>query len=347
MNNSNLIDGRPLKFATFGIAGDQGSRISRFALDLGYELIGGIDIRDAVGKPASAYVKHEKLADGKVKVYDSFENLFADAGKPDIVLMCALIPLPMVVDLSCRLLKQGINVIALDEALPDPDLAQNKILNDAAEEGGVTFMAGGFQDLWWIQFPDIISAASHNVTQVCLDHFSNLGMSSKEDGSALAAIGFTEKEYDVWAEKVLSDPANAVMAPSIKQLCRKMGLTPKKMTFDVKRYASDSPKYWWRPGIMIDPGLTTGVLYTSELTTEEGVLFCGNLEWEVRDKEETTYNAWKIKGEHDFDIRVDNLDAQFVTSTGVLRRIKDVVLARPGLITMADLPAPGYMHRVV
>jgi len=346
MKKNNLIDGRPLKFAVMGISGSQGSQISKLALDLGYELIGGVGRGSRVGKPVKDFVDHPSLADGSVKVYESCDALIAAAGKPDVVLMAALLPLSETVEISCDLLRKGINVLSLEAGLVDPDLEEMHILDKAGKEGGASFLSSGLQDIWWVQLPAISAAASHRLTKVTLDDFSNLGMASRADGREVAALGMDDSEYDVWIKRVMSNPSNAIMAPSIKQLCRKLGFTAKDITFTVDRYTSDEPRYWWEIDEYIQPGNTTGVWYRSEMTTEEGVLFCGSLQWEVRDRKEVTYNSWIVEGDYNFCLKSENFDAIYTTSTAALRRLKDIVECSPGVHGMDEMPAPEYVHPV-
>jgi 4-hydroxy-tetrahydrodipicolinate reductase len=59
---------------------------------------------------------------------------------------------------------------------------------------------------------------------------------------------------------------------------------------------------------------------------------------------EVDVNEWKIFGEPDLNLTNIDVPTRLVTCSTAVNRIPDVINAKPGLITLNQLPQPRYKH---
>ena len=59
---------------------------------------------------------------------------------------------------------------------------------------------------------------------------------------------------------------------------------------------------------------------------------------------EVDENEWYIFGEPDLNLVNFDLPIRLITCTAAVNRIPDVINAKPGLVTLDQLPQPRYRH---
>jgi 4-hydroxy-tetrahydrodipicolinate reductase len=88
----------------------------------------------------------------------------------------------------------------------------------------------------------------------------------------------------------------------------------------------------------IPAGDVIGLDITIEVETQEGILFRGTQTAKVYQEGEQDYNEWVIKGEPNIHLRNDNPPTLLGTSSQIVNRIPDVINAKPGYVTIDQLP---------
>ncbi len=98
-------------------------------------------------------------------------------------------------------------------------------------------------------------------------------------------------------------------------------------------------------GRAIGRGSLLGVTDTATIATEEGPSFTFQQTGCVYGAGEYDLNEWVVRGEPDeLRLRNDRVPTRLATCTQVINRIPDVINARPGFVTVADLPRLRYRH---
>lgn len=98
-------------------------------------------------------------------------------------------------------------------------------------------------------------------------------------------------------------------------------------------------------GRVIDAGSLLGVIGTATVTSHEGPRFTFEQSGCVYGPSQSDVNEWIVRGEpEELRLRNDRAPTRLATCTQVVNRIPDVIAARPGFVTAADLPRPRYGH---
>ncbi|HWI22367.1 MAG TPA: hypothetical protein VNT22_07110 [Baekduia sp.] len=337
-----LSAGQPAaRLAVVGL-GAQGSSISRLALDLGHELLGGVEVGAKVGRPLGEFVDHPRVPDSTI--FGSIEELIAQAGEPDVVALAALIPTAATAELAAGLLRRGINVLTLDAELFEGQGPFADSLQAAGEAGGASIVSTGMQDTWWVHLPAVAAAGNHRITSVEMDDVANCGRFSQEVGLHEAGLGLAVSDFAAWAEPVLAAPP--VQGAPLRELARLLGFTPGETSYEITPIIHDTPTDWFVPEIMLEPGRVAGARFVVSFPTEEGPTFTGNLRFEILDASAFSKDSFTIHGEVDTVVELPGFSARLYVPMGLVRRIPDVIAARPGFVRTTELPPGRYTHTV-
>jgi len=117
-----------------------------------------------------------------------------------------------------------------------------------------------------------------------------------------------------------------------------LGLTTKTITESVKPIILDHALPCKAFNKDIPAGDVTGLDNTIVIETVEGILFKATQTAKVYEKGEQDINEWIIKGEPTIHMRNDNPPTLLGTSSQIVNRIPDVINARPGYVTIDELP---------
>lgn len=329
------------RIAIVGLGG-QGSSIARLALDLGYVLLGAVDLGEKVGRPISDLIDHPRAPDTAVR--SSIDDVIASAGAPDVAVLSALVPTEQNVAIACGLLDRGINVLTLDANLFEGEGPFAQRLDAAATAGGASIAVSGMQDTWWVHLPAVAAAANHQITRVGFNDFSNCARFPRDIGIYEAALGLRLDAFDAWAQPHLQAPP--LQGAPLRECARLMGLTPRDTTFEIHPITQDEPADWFAAGVIIPPGDIVGARYLVEITTEEGPVFTGDLRFQVRPADVPSTYAVTISGDTEITVQVPATAQWLYVPLGLVRRIPDVIAAPAGLARMHTLAPSRYAHAV-
>lgn len=329
------------RVAIVGLGG-QGSSIARLVLDLGYTLLGAVDVGEKVGRPIGDLVDHPRAPDAAVQA--SIGDVIAAAGAPDVVVLSALVPTEQNVAIACELLERGINVLTLDANLFEGEGPFAARLDAAARTGGASIAVSGMQDTWWVHLPAVAAAANHRITRVAFNDFSNCARFPRDIGIYEAALGLRLDEFDAWAQPHLEAPP--LQGAPLRECARRMGLTPADTTFEIQPITQAEPADWFTAGVIIPPGEIVGARYLVQITTAEGPVFTGDLRFQVRPADVPSTYAVTISGETELTLQVPATAQWLYVPLGLVRRIPDVIAAPAGLARMHTLGPSRYAHAV-
>jgi hypothetical protein len=322
--------------------GAQGANIVSLSLDLGYRVLGAVDVGDKVGRRLGELLDDARLSDQAM--YGSIEELLADAGTPDVAVLSALITTERNTELACSLLEQGINCLALDANLFQGQGKLAERIHAAGVAGAATFTASGMQDTWWVHLPALVASSNHRITRVEFDDFSNCARFPKEVGIFEAALGLGLEEFDEWTQQHLSKPP--IQGGPIQECARRMGFVPGEVKVAIEPLVVDEPTDWFAAEIVIPAGKISGVTYLVEFPTEGGPVFAGSVRFQVRPAEERSANAITIHGDTELRVEMPGFSAWLFVPLGLVRRIPDIITAAPGVVPVADLPPARYAPAV-
>ena len=331
----------------------------RYVADLGGEIVGSFDNREElIGKDLSYVLESENMG---VVINDIKDlNTFLDNNKVDIAIIetCSFIN-----DLESEIrvcVKHGVNVITTCEEAFFPFNSNplvTKELDALAKSYNATIVGTGYQDIFWGNMITNIAASTHNITKI-------KGVSSynvEDYGIALAnahGAGLTKEAFDkefTSTNNLSFDEVNDLQQkrsffPSYMWnvagwLAKKLKLTITSIEEERTPVVAEEDLESKTLNMTIKKGDVRGLNALTKAYTKEGIILEISCIGKVYTKEEKDINDWTIYGEPTTQVINPEPKTVELTCADVANRIPDVIRARSGFITTADLPEPRYLTR--
>jgi 4-hydroxy-tetrahydrodipicolinate reductase len=327
-----------IKAVVYG-AGTIGQDIARFMVDKGVIITDAIDIKNVGEDLGDVLGLGRKL---NVTIRDDADAVLAETGA-DIALVAVATRMDAVYPHIKKCLEAGLNVITTSEEASYPWSSAPTIagkLDRIAKENCVTVTGSGMQDLFWANLITTLTGASHRIDSV----EGRLSINMDELGAMVAdfyAVGRKESEIRKMIkndEKLpLGDEVDFLFMDLENQVSA-LGLTTKSFNKVVEPIILDKDIESKALERTIPAGDVIGLDITIEVETQEGILFRGTQTAKVYQEGEQDYNEWVIKGEPNIHLRNDNPPTLLGTSSQIVNRIPDVINAKPGYVTIDQLP---------
>jgi 4-hydroxy-tetrahydrodipicolinate reductase len=90
----------------------------------------------------------------------------------------------------------------------------------------------------------------------------------------------------------------------------------------------------------VPPGEVIGFSDRDTAVTAEGPVLSLELSGRLYRESESDVNEWRVAGEPSLHLLNPAVDTRLTTCTQLVNRIPDLLAAPPGLLTVAELPAP-------
>ncbi|MFE7422063.1 hypothetical protein [Rhodococcus sp. NPDC057529] len=318
--------------------GHHGVGIARLLPALGHQIVGGVDIGDKVGRPLSEIVGLPAGLD--VTVTGSVHELLdALETPPDIAVLTASASADVVFEQARHFIRHGINVVTLHQDGLTPDPAWTGELHRLCTEHRASFLATGVQDIWWVQLPALVAAASQNIRKITFTH--TVALDSLSDAVAREiGIGSTPEEFARVAAAAQAHPS--VLGGPMREAARRIGATAAAVHETYEPQFSDTEVRWNGGTSVIAVGDAIGTRETVRFSTDRGIDFEGVIQVVPIAVDEAA-SALTITGQPDLHLEIQPFPGDDLTNTGLISRIPDVVEAAPGVLFSADLP-PARHH---
>lgn len=306
------------------------------AVDIKEELIGQ-DVAEVSGYPACG-VKIERSLSAAIERTQPNLAFFAsdpgwDSFGPDMKL-CA---------------KHKMNVVT---TITDPYFpmahckAEFDALDQVFKENGVTLFASGINDIWWSGIGMDIVGACKKVEAI--DFTNKLPLEGMGAGVARDFhVNRDPEEYraemsriDMSTDESVSGP---LMALYVNAQILGLHITDVKIRAVPCCAEKDIPMPQW--DMVIAKGRMTGTGFDITMTTEEGILLTTSMEVKVMNEGEQPGTSWTVKGEPNLHVELGDVCGEITTSSIAVNRIPEIIAARPGIVTLAELMTrPVYHH---
>lgn len=329
-----------VKAVVYG-AGTIGRDVARLMLDKGVIITDAIDIEN-VGEDLGSLLDIER--DLNVEIRDDADAVLDETGA-DIALISVATKMGNVGPHIEKCLEAGLNVITSSEEASYPWSTAPGItakLDRVAKENGVTVTGSGMQDIFWANLVTTLTGASHEIDSV----EGRLSVNVDELGEMVADFYAVGREEDEIREMIeagedfpLGDEVDFLFMDLENQISA-LGLTTKSFNKVVEPITLDKDIESEALGETIPAGDLIGLDITFEVETQEGIMFKGTQTAKVYQEGDQDYNEWVIKGEPDIHVRNENPPTLLGTSTQIVNRIPDVINAKPGFVTIDQLPMP-------
>ncbi|HWH26802.1 MAG TPA: hypothetical protein VNT53_09180 [Pseudolysinimonas sp.] len=323
------------RIATVGL-GQQGQGIARLLEEAGYQLVGGVDIGDKVGKKISDFANG---VTGEATVYGSVTELISAVDDLDVIVLAAAISLEITVGQAREAFEAGINVLTLQPDLfePTPDWADE--LQAIGEKTGASLLATGVQDPWWVQMPSVAAASTVNIRSVQVEHLIDLESIA---AGIMTSIGVNvpASEFGPYQEGIEALPP--ILGGPLRLAAVAMGMVPGEVSAQIVPYVAESDVRWNSGDTVIPAGNITGYEEVTTFTTDAGVEFRGFLRLRPLVGDEVPSDELTIDGDPSLHLRNAPFPGQQVTNIALVARIPDIIAAPGGVHSPADLGPARY-----
>jgi 2,4-diaminopentanoate dehydrogenase len=337
------LRGEPVRVVVFGV-GAMGSIMTRLLHEKGAELVGAIGhsphkLGRDLGDVAGLGIELGVAVEGEPRAV-------LEAARADVAVVAVSSFLETMSDHFRACLEHRTNVVTIEEEsfypwTTAPALAGE--LDELAKQHGVTIMASGAQDLYWMTLPCALMGAAHRVDSVHGSTTWNVDDYGPEVAEHVHA-GQTLAEFEAhvqahgWPSFVVRNTVDAIIADA--------GLSEDEVTASVKPVLASAPTPSRSLGRSIAPGDLLGVTDSVTITTREGPEFTFEQTGCVFGPDQWDMNEWIVRGDPaELVLRNDRVPTRVATCTQVVNRIPDVINAPPGFATVDQLPRLHYRHR--
>ncbi|GAA2243561.1 dihydrodipicolinate reductase [Streptomyces amakusaensis] len=238
--------------------------------------------------------------------------------------------------------RAGADVITLAEEMLYPFATDNPLarkLDALAKHHGVTVTGTGHQDAYWVNLVSVLAGSTHDLGRVT----GELSWNVDDFGRAVAEhqrVNATAEEFAQWQAHTQRPPTFTHY--SLYALAAAVGLTPRgtpRTTTEPVIAERDVPSK--ALGTTVRRGRLLGYTDTDTLDTEEGVTLSVSSRGSVYEEHERDFNEWNLadsSGRPTLHLRDSDLDTAHTTCATLVNRIPDVIAARPGIVTVDELP---------
>lgn len=320
-------------------AGNVGRLVTRYAVEDGIEIVGAIGHVNNLGADVG-----ELAGIGPLGVpLEKDGPAVLDRTKPDVALINTCNTMEEVYDQFEMCLSRGINIVTAC-GQPYKGVCFNKELSEKLDElakaNGATLLATGVEDVFWNELVTVLTAGVRNITEIkgsniaVLDDFGPMTLE-------LCNAGLTVEEFNDMVNNAGEIAATAFL-PTMSILADQLGLTivDRKDVIEPVIAKADIHLDQW--DIHIPAGRVAGTREVLTFKTAEGITLIGQFTGKLGEPGDDQGSFWSIKGEPNMDNITADINGNLTTAICVANRIPDVINARPGYLTVADMPMPAY-----
>jgi hypothetical protein len=338
---------RPIRAVIYG-AGTMGLLATRMLTEKGVQIVGAI-----ARSPAKVGVDLGTLAGIAplgVLVDGDAERVLR-ATRPDVVLLATSSFMPEIYDQLAMCVGNGANVVTIsEEALypwnSSPALAAG--IDTLAKANSVTVTGGGHQDSFWVHIVSALMGAAHHIDTV---HGATT-WNADEYGAEVVASKHVGETLEQFEHSIASEEAPPTYGRNLLgALAQASSLTPRAWEASVRPVTLDHDRPSQTLGRTLTAGTVIGYADIDTMHTLEGPTFHFEMSGYVYGAGETDKNQWWIRGEPDLYLDNGVVPSYTTTCTQWVNRVPDVINARPGLVTIDEMPPLAYralpLHRYV
>jgi hypothetical protein len=311
--------------------GPIGVSVGRLVLARGnLTLVGAIDVA-----PELAGVDLGRCLDARedlgLPITADAERLLAET-RPDVVLHCTQSALATVAPQLRTIIASGASVVSTCEELSYPWRGDGlaSLLDDLARETGVAVVGTGVNPGYAMDtLPLTLSAASQRVDHVSVERVQDAGL-RRLPLMRKVGVGISVAEF----ENRRATIGHIGLPESLAMVADGLGWELDATERTLEPVIAEEPAQFGT--IAVEPGQVLGIHETVRgfVGGEERVA----LDLRMYAGAPDPHDAVEIKGVPDLRLRVDGLHGDVATAAVAVNAVASVVRARPGLLTMRDLP---------
>lgn len=237
-----------------------------------------------------------------------------------------------------RLLGARVNVICHGAEAYFPrgsDPATAEAIDALAKQNGVTFTGGGIWDVSRIWAGITVAGPCteiHAMRHTSITDAQRIGLPAMLQ----VGVGMTPPAYT--AAMVKAAGAVGGMYKTIpEQVMTALGYRVTKTSERREPVLFDAPIHCALLDRTLEPGTVVGTRIIAEVETAQGVPASAHIELRLFRPDEVEHMAWSVEGKPASRIRVERDDSGHASAACMFNRVRDVMAARPGIVTVSEL----------
>ena len=319
-------------------AGSTGLNITRELVRRGVDIVAAIDL-EHVGEDLGELAGIDRRLN--VAIRDNADEVLRET-EADVVIISIASSLDEMHPHIRRCLVAGINVITTSEETlypwhTSPELASD--LDRTAKRHGVSFTGGGYQDIFEVNLPVMLTGASQELTGI-----HGVNRYNVDDYGPAVAHHFLAGQNASEAEQKLAhgEGPESFFRMTLEAQISELGLSEKSYAQEVRPVVAERPVESRAIGRTIEKGEILGLEIDVTVQTHEGIDFTGTEIAKVYDEEDGDLNAWTIKGVPEMHVEDKPTPVEIGTATQIVSRLPDLINHEPGFVSVTELPRPRY-----
>jgi len=330
---------RPLRVIIYGL-GTVGRMTARFLKEKQVEVVAAY-VRQIEGKDFSA----PELEGVEICQPDvAFEKFGAD-----VALMTHCSRLDDLYEPAARAARAGLDVVTIAEDAFEPfylddNITKARALDALFRSHDKSLVSVGVQDTFWFSQPLAFLASVQRLERfVCcnicdLGQFGRAGHHGFQNGQSEAE--FYAAGYDKASHR------RGVFEVALRPLVRALGFTIQSISLGNEPILADKDFALPKSGLNFPKNKVCGMMEKVVFTLEGGVIAEGQFIMRFLPEGESIYNEWVVEGLPNMNMRTDNFQGDAITCASLVNRIPDAIAARPGFLSVDQLPSARH-HRNV
>ena len=317
--------------------GPLGQKTVQYALDRGFKIVGAVDSHpDKIGKDVGLVCGLKKMG----VIIQPTVKAALKGKKADIAVVTTVSALSKLDAMVLEIAKEKLSIVSTCEELSFPwkiQTARAKKLDAICKKYKISLLGTGVNPGYLMDYlPSVMTAVSKSVESVKVWRIQNASVRripfQQKIGAGLTLAEFAKKEKEGTLRHV-------GLPESVDFIAHRMGWKLSKKTESLNPViAKTDISTGYKE---IKAGMACGV-------EQIGRGFVGKkevitLHFRAAVGEEKSYDTIEVAGEPQIKSTIENgINGDVATCAITLNAIHSVLLARPGLVTMADIPAVAY-----
>ncbi|OJX83613.1 MAG: hypothetical protein BGO93_06035 [Mesorhizobium sp. 65-26] len=263
----------------------------------------------------------------------------------DIALMTHCSRLADLFEPAAKAARAGLDVLTIAEDAFEPfyidsETARARELDAIFRANGRTLASVGVQDTFWFAQPLSFLASVQRLDRIIGRNICDLSAFGSA-GQHAGQMGLTADEFHAQGHGAVSDH-RGIFEVALRPLCRALGLAvlSTKVTNEPVLAEADMPVA--RLGRTIRKGTTCGMMERVVFELQGGVVAEGQFIMRFLPEGEGAFNEWVVEGLPGMNMRTDNFHGDVITCASLVNRVRDVMDAEPGFLSVDQLRAPRY-----
>ena len=337
---------RKLNILLIGL-GAVGKDLVKPLMDKGVNIIGAVDMNpDLIGKDLGDVVGiGAKLG---VTVTNDAQAILSSKAV-DVSILCVSTDPTVMLPLFEQCLRAKSNVITATDGVGfpwriAPDLGPH--LDKLASENGVSILSSGFQDPYTFQIISLLAGTCFSIDEIHMSLTSNLNHVGAHE-MQIAGIGLDKDTFEMAMSEAQNSPLLEGKTAYMECITAHMGLTTKSIENWVDPIITQNAIHTPVLDQTIDPGKVIGSHLNTRINTEEGIVYHSVMSFVIYPDGKPDLSPFEVRisGNPDVNFVGKNIDIHAHVCQALINRIPDVLNAKPGLVSLDQLPRPRFYAR--